>query len=77
MTSSAHFQPEGAQHDDEYGFDASNILNSTQPEGYDLGLSTYVQDNFEFLDEMDCSVMDHVDCSVSYQVCVFTLMSEG
>lgn len=70
MRSSVHFQPEGAQHGNEHEFDA-------QLEGYDQGLSTYVQDNFDFLDQMDCSVLDHVDCSVSYQVCVFTFMSEG
>ena len=61
-----NFQPEVTQCDD----DTSDILNSTEVEGDDLGLSGYVQDNFEFLDQMDCSVLDHMDCSVSYQVCV-------
>lgn len=53
---------------DDLEFDASNIFNSTEVD--DLGLSGYVQDNFEFLDQMDCSTLDHLDYSVPYQVCV-------
>ncbi|XP_061694772.1 rho GTPase-activating protein 30 [Syngnathoides biaculeatus] len=37
-------------------FDSSEVLNSTQLEQDDQELSGYVQDNFEFLDHMDCSV---------------------
>lgn len=58
------------QHDcDDCALGASSILNSTAVEGDDLGLSGYVQDNFEFLDQMDCSVLDHMDQCVPYQVC--------
>lgn len=46
--------------------DASDVLNSTEVVGDDQELSGYVQDNFDFLDQMDCSVLD---CSISYQVC--------
>lgn len=49
-------------------FDASDVLNSTEEEGYDIELSGYVQDNFDFLDHMDCSVLDHMDSSAAYQV---------
>ncbi|XP_077414330.1 uncharacterized protein LOC144044029 isoform X2 [Vanacampus margaritifer] len=35
-------------------FDSSGVLNSTEDD--DQELSGYVQDNFEFLDHMDCSV---------------------
>lgn len=71
----ADFQPEVTQHGDDHVMemtvlDASDILNSTEVEGDELGLSGYVQDNFEFLDQMDCSILDHMDCSVPYQVCV-------
>lgn len=65
----ADCQPEVPQCADESVFDASDVLNSTEVEEDDLGMSGYVQDNFEFLDQMDCSVLDHMDC-VSYQVCV-------
>lgn len=68
--SPADFQPAVVEHRDSYALDASDILNSTEVEGDDLGLSGYVQDNFEFLDQMDCSVLDHMDCTGSYQVCV-------
>ncbi|XP_061653067.1 uncharacterized protein si:dkeyp-68b7.12 isoform X2 [Phyllopteryx taeniolatus] len=37
-------------------FDSSDVLNSTEVEQDDQELSGYVQDNFEFLDHMDCSV---------------------
>lgn len=66
----ADCQPEVTQHGDDCVFDTSDVLNSTEVEGDDLGLSGYVQDNFEFLDQLDCSVLDHMDCSVPYQVCV-------
>lgn len=40
---------------------APALLNSTTVEGDDHELSGYVQDNFDFL--------DHMDCSMSFQVC--------
>lgn len=43
----------------------SDNLNSTED---DLTLSGYVQDNFEFLDHMDCSILEHMECTVPYQV---------
>lgn len=43
-------------------FDSSGILNSTEVEQDDQELSGYVQDNFEFLDHMDCSVSCQVIC---------------
>lgn len=49
--------------------DASSTINSTAVEGDDLGLSGYVQDSFDFLDQMDCSVLDHMEQYSSYQVC--------
>lgn len=55
------------QRDDGWVFDDADVLNSTQADGDHHEMSGYVQDNFEFLDRMDCN-MDHVDCSVSYQV---------
>lgn len=67
-------QSEETEHNDV--FDSSDVLNSTEVEveveveGDDLGLSGYVQDNFEFLDQMDFSVMDHMDCGAPYQVCM-------
>lgn len=66
------------QHDcDDFALGASNVLNSTAVGGDDLGLSGYVQDNFEFLDQMDFSVMDHMDQCASYQVCaLFSLHVE-
>lgn len=64
------FQPEVTDHDDDGVYDSFNVLSSTEVEGDDLGLSGYVQDNFDFLDQMDCSAMDHMDCSVPCQVCV-------
>ncbi|XP_061549353.1 uncharacterized protein si:dkeyp-68b7.12 isoform X2 [Phycodurus eques] len=36
-------------------FDSSDVLNSTEVGQDDQELSGYVQDNFEFLDHMDCS----------------------
>lgn len=69
----ANLQPKVTQHSDNSVFDASDVLNSTEVEEDDLGLSGYVQDNFDFLDQMDCSVLDHMDCSVPYQVCVVYL----
>lgn len=65
-------KPSVTQRVNNSAFNASDVLNSTEVEGDDLGLSGYVQDNFEFLDEMDCSVLDPMDCSVPYQVCVCT-----
>ncbi|XP_041658235.1 rho GTPase-activating protein 30 [Cheilinus undulatus] len=58
-------------------FDTSDVLNSTEMEGDDLGLSGYVQDNFEFLDQMDCGVLDHMDCGAPYQVNEFSVEPPG
>lgn len=41
-----------------------NVRDIPELEGDDEELSFYVQDNFDFL--------DHIDCSVSNQVCVCT-----
>ncbi|TWW73518.1 Rho GTPase-activating protein 30 [Takifugu flavidus] len=49
-------------------------LNSTED---DLTLSGYVQDNFEFLDHMDCSVLEHMECTVPYQVHEFSVEPPG
>ncbi|KAM6989816.1 uncharacterized protein LKV04_009409 [Tautogolabrus adspersus] len=57
--------------------DASDILNSTEAETDDLGMSGYVQDNFEFLDQMDFSVLDHMDCGFPYQVNEFSVEPPG
>ncbi|XP_028283093.1 rho GTPase-activating protein 30 [Parambassis ranga] len=54
--------------------DASDVLNSTEVVGDDQELSGYVQDNFDFLDQMDCSVLD---CSVSYQMNEFSVEPPG
>ena len=54
---------------------ASGILNSTEVEG-DHELFGYVQDNFEFLDQMDCSVLDHMDCSSFHQACVVFIYTD-
>lgn len=57
-----------SQHEDDSVSDSDDFLNSTEAEEDDRKLSGYIQDNFEFLDQMDCSAMDHMDCNVSYQV---------
>ncbi|XP_031726623.1 rho GTPase-activating protein 30 [Anarrhichthys ocellatus] len=54
-------QPEATQRGDDCVFDASNVLNSTEVEEADQELSGYVQDNFDFLDHMDCSVPQQVN----------------
>lgn len=64
----ADFEPQVMQHEGVQVFDASGPLNSTEVEEDDLRLSGYIQDNFEFLDQMDCCVLDHMECSVPYQV---------
>ncbi|XP_034008881.1 transcriptional regulator ATRX isoform X1 [Trematomus bernacchii] len=64
------------QHDDGCVFDDADVLNSTQVDGDHHEMSGYVQDNFEFLDQMDCN-MDHMDCSVSYQVNEFSVEPPG
>ncbi|XP_060901338.1 rho GTPase-activating protein 30 [Labrus mixtus] len=53
-------------------FEASDILNSTEVETDDLGLSGYVQDNFEFLDQMD-----HMDYGFTSQVNEFSVEPPG
>nr|XP_029136613.1 trichohyalin-like [Labrus bergylta] len=58
-------------------FEASDILNSTEVETDDLGLSGYVQDNFEFLDQMDFSVLDHMDYGFTSQVNEFSVEPPG
>ncbi|KAI3374246.1 hypothetical protein L3Q82_006097 [Scortum barcoo] len=73
----AALQPKVTEHSNDSAFDASDILNSTKVEEDDLRLSGYVQDNFDFLDQMDCSVHDHMDCSVSYQVNEFSVEPPG
>lgn len=73
----ADLQPAVTQCVDASVFDASNILNSTEVEEDDQGLSGYVQDNFDFLDQMDCSAQDHMDCSVNYQVSEFSVEPPG
>ncbi|XP_034557953.1 uncharacterized protein si:dkeyp-68b7.12 [Notolabrus celidotus] len=70
-----NIQPEVTQRDEV--FDASDILNSTEVEADDFGLSGYVQDNFEFLDQMDSSFMDHMDCGAPYQVNEFSVEPPG
>ncbi|XP_067385249.1 rho GTPase-activating protein 30 isoform X2 [Channa argus] len=72
---SAGCQP--GEYDAEATFDASGILNSTEAVGEDQELSGYVQDNFEFLDQLDCSAMDHMDCSMSYQMNEFSVEPPG
>ncbi|XP_010775933.1 midasin isoform X2 [Notothenia coriiceps] len=62
------------QRDDGCVFD--DALNSTLVDGDHHEMSGYVQDNFEFLDQMDCN-MDHMDCSVSYQVNEFSVEPPG
>ncbi|XP_033960585.1 rho GTPase-activating protein 30 isoform X2 [Pseudochaenichthys georgianus] len=64
------------QRDDGWVFDDADALNSTQEDGDHHEMSGYVQDNFEFLDRMDCN-MEHVDCSVSYQVNEFSVEPPG
>uniref|UniRef100_A0A4W6BMA5 Rho-GAP domain-containing protein n=1 Tax=Lates calcarifer TaxID=8187 RepID=A0A4W6BMA5_LATCA len=70
-------EPADRQPRDVSVFDGSDVLNSTEVGGDDQELFGYVQDNFEFLDQMDCSVMDHMDCSVSYQVNEFSVEPPG
>ncbi|CAN9503030.1 unnamed protein product [Ophioblennius macclurei] len=67
-------------HPDQGGDDlleASDILNSTEMDADDQRLSGYVQDSFEFLDQMDFSAMEHLDCSVSYQINEFSVEPPG
>lgn len=71
----SHYQAAAAAslHEDDAESEPKDFLNSTEVEGdeEDQKLSGYVQDNFEFLDlmdQMDYSAMDHMDCSMSYQV---------
>ncbi|XP_029381592.1 rho GTPase-activating protein 31 [Echeneis naucrates] len=49
--------------------DTSDVFNSTEVEGDDQELFGYVQDNFEFL--------DHMDCSISYPVHEFSVEPPG
>ncbi|XP_022613576.1 rho GTPase-activating protein 31-like [Seriola dumerili] len=70
-------QPAVTQPEDTCAFDAPDILNSTEVEGDNQELFGYVQDNFDFLDQMDCSVLDHMDCSTSYQVNEFSVEPPG
>ncbi|KAK1879775.1 Rho GTPase-activating protein 30 [Dissostichus eleginoides] len=62
------------QHTDGCVFDDADVLHSTQVDGDHHEMSGYVQDNFEFLDQMD---MDHMDCSGSYQVNEFSVEPPG
>ncbi|KAG7220844.1 hypothetical protein INR49_031296 [Caranx melampygus] len=71
-------QPEVTQSEDVCVDESPDVLNSTGVEKEDQELFGYVQDNFEFLDQMDCSVMDHMDCgSSSYQVQEFLVEPPG
>ncbi|KAM6919204.1 uncharacterized protein FYW49_008723 [Xenentodon cancila] len=65
------------QHEGDAAFDTSDILNSTEMGSDDPELSGYVQDNFEFLDQMDFSVLDHMDNSMSHQVNEFSVEPPG
>ncbi|XP_037537835.1 rho GTPase-activating protein 30 [Nematolebias whitei] len=71
-------QPAAAapHHGDDGELDSFHLLNSTEVED-DHKLSGYIQDNFEFLDQMDCSVMDHMECGLSYQVNEFSVEPPG
>ncbi|XP_038135349.1 rho GTPase-activating protein 30 isoform X2 [Cyprinodon tularosa] len=76
----SHYQAAAAAslHEDDAESEPKDFLNSTEVEGdeEDQKLSGYVQDNFEFLDlmdQMDYSAMDHMDCSMSYQVNEFSV----
>uniref|UniRef100_A0AAQ4PMJ7 Si:dkeyp-68b7.12 n=1 Tax=Gasterosteus aculeatus aculeatus TaxID=481459 RepID=A0AAQ4PMJ7_GASAC len=67
----ANRRPEATQRhdDDDRVFDAPDILHSTVVEEEDQELSCYVQDNFDFL--------DHMDCSAPYQVSEFSVEPPG
>ncbi|XP_029971690.1 rho GTPase-activating protein 30 isoform X2 [Salarias fasciatus] len=54
-----------------------DLLSSTGLEEDDQALSGYVQDNFDFLDQMDCSGLEHMDCSAPYQVTEFSVEPPG
>lgn len=69
MVEPVHPPPAATGPGDVGAFDASDILNSTEVGGDDQELFGYVQDNFEFL--------DHMDCSVSYQVNEFSVEPPG
>ncbi|KAK5611953.1 hypothetical protein CRENBAI_005370 [Crenichthys baileyi] len=68
-----------SRQEDDSVSDSDLFLNSTEVEEEedDHKLSGYIEDNFDFLDQMDCSVMDHIDCSVSYQVNEFSVEPPG
>ncbi|XP_040910517.1 LOW QUALITY PROTEIN: rho GTPase-activating protein 30 [Toxotes jaculatrix] len=70
-------QPVATQPGDVCASDASDIFSSSQVEGDDQAMFGYVEDNFEFLDQMDCSVPDHMDCSSFYQVNEFSVEPPG
>ncbi|XP_019739240.1 uncharacterized protein LOC109524090 [Hippocampus comes] len=79
-----HEEMEGvpsAKCEDNNIFDSSGVLNSTEVEQDDHELSGYVQDNFEFLDHMDCSVSCQIplhflpDCT--HQVNEFSVEPPG
>ncbi|KAK7944888.1 hypothetical protein WMY93_000616 [Mugilogobius chulae] len=79
MEVKSHYEPETTKviddpvFDPTYSpFDPEEVLNSAEVD--DLTLSGYVQDNFDFLDQMDCSIMD---CSVSNQVNEFSVEPPG
>ncbi|XP_028329341.1 rho GTPase-activating protein 31 [Gouania willdenowi] len=56
-------------------FETSEVLNSTEVD--DQELCGYIQDNFEFLDQMDCSILDHMDSGVCNQVIEFSVEPPG
>lgn len=49
----------------------------SRTEDEDQELSGYVQDSFDFLDQMDYSVLEHMDCNVPYQVTEFSVEPPG
>ena len=64
---SSDIQSQETHVEDDSAYDGGDVLNSTEMEGENQELYGYVQDNFEFLDHMDC-------LTVSSQVCVWFYM---
>lgn len=64
---SSDIQSQETHAEDDNVYEGCDVLNSTEMEGENQELYGYVQDNFEFLDHMDC-------LNVSSQVCVWFYM---
>ena len=62
LTSLSDMQGEGMENRDDRSPELPGVLHDPGLEGDDHELSGYVQESFDFL--------DHIDCSVSNQVCV-------